>query len=126
MPENQRRILIGNYVLSSGYFDAYYLKAQKARTLLINAYKEAFKKVDVLLCPVAPAPAFKFGEKINDPLAMYMEDVMSVPQSMAGMPSISVPAGTTKDGLPVGAQLSGWRGSDQMLLAVAKSLEEAE
>ena len=126
MPENQRRILIGNYVLSSGYFDAYYLKAQKARTLLINAYKDAFKKVDALLCPVAPAPAFKFGEKINDPLAMYMEDVMSVPQSMAGMPSISVPAGKTKDGLPVGAQLSGWRGSDQMLLAIAKSLEGAE
>lgn len=126
MPENKRRILIGNYVLSSGYFDAYYLKAQKARTLLINAYKDAFKKVDVLLCPVAPAPAFKFGEKVNDPLAMYMEDVMSVPQSMAGMPSISVPAGTTKDGLPVGAQLSGWRGNDQLLLAVAKSLEEVK
>ena len=123
MPENKRRILIGNYVLSSGYFDAYYLKAQKARTLLINAYKDAFKKVDALLCPVAPAPAFKFGEKTNDPLAMYMEDVMSVPQSMAGLPSISVPAGTTKAGLPVGAQLSGWRGSDQLLLAIAQSVE---
>src|SRR5574344_1562168 len=73
MPENKRRIMIGNFVLSSGFFDAYYLKAQKARTLLINAYNELFEKYDALLCPVAPAPAFKIGEKVNDPLAMYME-----------------------------------------------------
>ena len=124
MPENKRRILIGNFVLSSGYFDAYYLKAQKARTLLIRAYKEAFEKVDALLCPVAPAPAFKFGEKTDDPLAMYMEDVMSVPQSLAGIPSISVPAGKTKDNLPVGAQLCAWRGNDQLLLSIAKHVEE--
>ena len=124
MPENQRRILIGNYVLSSGYFDAYYLKAQKARTLLIEAYKKAFEQFDALLCPVAPAPAFKFGEKVDDPLAMYMEDVMSVPQSLAGLPSLSVPAGKTKDGLPVGAQLTGWRKDDQLLLSIAKAVEE--
>ena len=124
MPENKRRILIGNYVLSSGYFDAYYLKAQKARTLLIDAYRKTFEKFDVLLCPVAPAPAFKFGEKTEDPLTMYMEDVMSVPQSLAGLPSISVPAGTTKNGLPIGAQLSAWRGNDQMLLSIAKAVEE--
>ena len=91
MPENKRRIMIGNFVLSSGFFDAYYLKAQKARTLLINAYNEAFEKYDALLCAVAPAPAFKLGEKINDPLQMYMEDMMSVLPSLAGLPAISAP-----------------------------------
>ena len=125
MPENKRRIMIGNFVLSSGFFDAYYLKAQKARTLLINAYNEAFKKYDALLCAVAPAPAFKFGEKTDDPLQMYMEDVMSVPPSMAGLPAISAPAGESKDGLPIGIQLIGPRQSDQVLLNIAKSVEEA-
>ena len=124
MPENKRRIMIGNFVLSSGFFDAYYLKAQKARTLLINAYNEAFEKCDALLCAVAPAPAFKFGEKTDDPLQMYMEDVMSVPPSMAGLPAMAVPAGKSKDGLPIGIQLIGPRQSDQMLLNIAKSMEE--
>lgn len=124
MPENKRRIMIGNFVLSSGFFDAYYLKAQKARTLLINAYNEAFEKYDALLCAVAPAPAFKFGEKTNDPLQMYMEDVMSVPPSMAGLPALAAPAGTSSEGLPIGIQLIGPRQSDQMLLNIAKSVEE--
>ena len=126
MPENKRRIMIGNFVLSSGFFDAYYLKAQKARTLLINAYNEAFEKYDALLCAVAPAPAFKFGEKTNDPLQMYMEDVMSVPPSMAGLPALATPAGTSKEGLPIGVQLIGPRQSDQMLLNIAKSVEEVK
>ena len=126
MPENKRRIMIGNFVLSSGFFDAYYLKAQKARTLLINAYNEMFEKYDALLCPVAPAPAFKIGEKVNDPLSMYMEDVMSVPPSMAGLPAISVPAGESKSGLPIGAQLIGQRQNDQMLLSIAKEIEEKD
>ena len=126
MPENKRRIMIGNFVLSSGFFDAYYLKAQKARTLLINAYNEAFEKYDALLCAVAPAPAFKFGEKTNDPLQMYMEDVMSVPPSMAGLPALAAPAGTSKEGLPIGVQLIGPRQSDQMLLNIAKSVEEVK
>ena len=126
MPENKRRIMIGNFVLSSGFFDAYYLKAQKARTLLINAYNEAFEKYDALLCAVAPAPAFKFGEKTNDPLQMYMEDVMSVPPSMAGLPALAAPAGTSKEGLPIGIQLIGPRKSDQMLLNIAKSVEEVK
>ncbi len=125
MAENKRRIMIGNFVLSSGFFDAYYLKAQKARTLLIDAYNEMFKNYDALLCPVAPAPAFKIGEKVNDPLAMYMEDVMSVPPSMAGLPAISVPAGQSSTGLPIGAQLIGQRQNDQMLLSIAKSVEDA-
>ena len=124
MPENKRRIMIGNFVLSSGFFDAYYLKAQKARTLLIRAYDEAFEKYDALLCAVAPAPAFKFGEKTDDPLQMYMEDVMSVPPSMAGLPAMAVPAGKSKEGLPIGVQLIGPRQSDQMLLNIAKIVEE--
>ena len=126
MPENKRRIMIGNFVLSSGFFDAYYLKAQKARTLLIKAYNEAFEKYDALLCAVAPAPAFKLGEKVNDPLQMYMEDVMSVPPSMAGLPAIAVPAGSSKFGLPIGVQLVGPRKSDQVLLNIAKTIEGAK
>ena len=124
MPENKRRIMIGNFVLSSGFFDAYYLKAQKARTLLINAYNEAFEKYDALLCAVAPAPAFKLGEKTDDPLQMYMEDMMSVLPSLAGLPAISVPASETKSGLPIGVQLIGPRKSDQVLLNIAKGMEE--
>jgi aspartyl-tRNA(Asn)/glutamyl-tRNA(Gln) amidotransferase subunit A len=124
MKENKGRIMIGNFVLSSGFYDAYYLKAQKARTLLINAYNEAFEKYDALLCPVAPTPAFKLGEKTSDPLTMYLEDAMTVPASMAGLPAISVPAGKTAEGLPVGAQLIGRAQSDQLLLSIAKSCEE--
>ena len=123
MPENKRRIMIGNFVLSSGFFDAYYLKAQKARTLLINAYNEAFEKYDALLCAVAPAPAFKLGEKTNDPLQMYMEDMMSVLPSLAGLPAISAPATMSRNGLPIGAQLVGPRKSDQVLLNIAKTVE---
>lgn len=124
MPENKRRILIGNFVLSSGFFDAYYLKAQKARTLLIDAYNKAFEKFDALLCPTAPRPAFKIGENTSDPLQMYLEDVMTVPPSLAGIPGINIPVGKNKDGLPIGAQLVGPRQSDQVLLNIAASVEE--
>jgi aspartyl-tRNA(Asn)/glutamyl-tRNA(Gln) amidotransferase subunit A len=123
MPENKRRIMIGNFVLSSGFFDAYYLKAQKARTLLINAYNEAFEKYDALLCPTAPRPAFKIGENTSDPLQMYLEDVMTVPTSLAGIPGINIPVGKSKAGLPIGAQLVGPRQSDQILLNIAASVE---
>ena len=126
MNENKRRIMIGNFVLSSGFYDAYYLKAQKARTLLINAYNEAFEKYDALLCPVAPTPAFKLGEKTSDPLTMYLEDAMTVPASMAGLPALSVPAGKTEAGLPVGAQLIGRAKDDQLLLSIAKLVEGSE
>jgi len=122
MLENKRRIMIGNFVLSSGFFDAYYLKAQKARTLLIAEYEKAFEKFDALLCPTAPAPAFKLGEKINDPLQMYMEDLMSVPPSMAGLPAVAVPAGETAEGLSIGVQLIGPRRGDRMLLRLAKEV----
>jgi len=121
--ENKRRIMIGSYVLSSGFFDAYYLQAQKARTLLINEYKKLFETYDVLVSPTAPTAAFKLGENTGDPIKMYLADIMTVPASLAGLPAISVPAGTNEAGLPIGVQLTGWRRSDATLLALAKSME---
>lgn len=120
MPENKRRIMIGNFVLSSGFYDAYYLKAQKVRTLIIKAYEEAFEKCDYILTSVSPSPAFKLGEKVNDPVAMYLEDVMSVPINLAGLPSLAIPVNRDKDELPVGLQLIGPRRSDKNLLQFAK------
>lgn len=122
--ENKRRILIGSYVLSSGYYDAYYNQAAKARTLLIQQFDALFEKYDALIGPVVPTPAFKLGENTQDPLKMYMTDVMTTPANLAGVPALSVPAGKTKDGLPVGVQLIGQRKSDAQLLALAKSMEE--
>jgi aspartyl-tRNA(Asn)/glutamyl-tRNA(Gln) amidotransferase subunit A len=121
--ENKRRIMIGSYVLSSGYFDAYYQQAQKARTLLVNAYEELFASYDVLLSPTAPTPAFGLGENTEDPVQMYLADIMTVPPSLAGLPAISVPAGANGAGLPIGVQLVGPRRSDANLLALAKSVE---
>lgn len=123
MKENKRRIMIGNFVLSSGFYDAYYLKAQKARTKIIEEYNKAFEKVDFILTPVSPNPAFKLGEKVNDPVSMYLEDVMSVPINLAGVPSLAIPAGKTETGLPLGLQLVGPRRSDKNLLKFAKVLE---
>lgn len=122
--ENKRRIMIGSYVLSSGFFDAYYLQAQKARTLLVNEYGKLFNEYDVLIGPIAPTPAFKLGENTADPVQMYLADIMTVPPSLAGLPAISVPAGTTSAGLPVGVQLMGWRRNDAALLALARSVEK--
>jgi len=124
MPENKRRIMIGSYVLSSGFFDAYYLQAQKARTLLINDFNKVFENFDVLVGPVTPTPAFKLGENTDDPIKMYLSDIMTVPASLAGLPAISVPAGMTSDGLPVGAQLIGPRRSDALLLGLAREGEK--
>ena len=123
VPENKRRIMIGSYVLSSGFFDAYYLQAQKARTLLINEFNKLFEQFDVLVGPVAPTPAFKLGENTEDPVKMYLADIMTVPASLAGLPAISVPAGKTEAGLPVGVQLIGARKSDATLLALARQGE---
>lgn len=123
--ENKRRIMIGSYVLSSGYFDAYYLKAQKARTLLINQYNDLFEKFDVLLTPTAPTTAFGIGENSADPIKMYLADIMTVPPSLAGLPALSVPVGKDENGLPIGAQLIAPRGADGMLLSLAKQLEQA-
>lgn len=122
--ENKRRIMIGSYVLSSGYFDAYYQQAQKARTLLIAAFDELFKTHDILIGPVAPTPAFPFGKNTNDPVAMYLADIMTVSSSLAGLPAISVPAGTDDAGLPIGVQLIGPRRGDAHLMAIAKSMEK--
>ena len=122
MPENKRRIMIGNFVLSSGFYDAYFLKAAKARTLIVKEYEEAFKKCDFILTPVSPNYAFKLGEKVNDPIAMYLEDLMSVSLNLAGVPGLSVPVGETKTGLPLGLQLIGPRRSDKALIEFSKEL----
>ena len=132
MPENKRRIMIGNFVLSSGFYDAYYLKAQKARTLIIKEYENAFKKCDFILTPVSPNPAFKLGEKVNDPISMYLEDVMSVPLNLAGVPGLTIPVGrteptdTAKEGLPIGLQIVGPRRSDKALLDFASKITKRE
>ncbi len=122
--ENKRRIMIGSYVLSSGFFDAYYQQAQKARTLLIREYDELFETYDALIGPTAPTPAFGIGENTNDPIKMYLADIMTVPPSLAGLPAISVPAGVSQSGLPIGVQIIGPMKSDARLLALADSQEE--
>lgn len=119
MPENKRRIMIGNFVLSSGFYDAYYRKAQKARTIIIREYAKAFEQCDYILTPVSPSPAFKLGEKIDDPIAMYLEDIMSTSVNLAGLPSLAFPAGQTADHLPLGLQLVGARRSDAKILKFA-------
>ncbi len=124
MPENKRRIMIGNFVLSSGFYDAYFLKAAKARTLIIKEYEKAFKKCDFILTPVSPNLAFRLGEKVNDPVSMYLEDVMSVPLNLAGVPGLTIPAGKAKSGLTVGIQMIGPRRSDKALIEFSKELSE--
>ena len=123
--ENKRRIMIGSYVLSSGFFDAYYLQAQKARTVLINEFSELFKQYDFLLTPTAPTPAFGIGENVSDPVKMYLSDVMTVPASLAGLPAISIPAGGSGDGLPIGVQLIGKMKADADVIAMAGEVEAA-
>jgi aspartyl-tRNA(Asn)/glutamyl-tRNA(Gln) amidotransferase subunit A len=124
MDENKRRILIGNYVLSSGYYDAYYHKAQAVRTKLIHAFDDAFKKVDVLVGPVTPTPAFKLGENTHDPLKMYLADIMTVPASLAGISAISVPLAVDSAALPIGLQVMAPMRQDKRLLEVAKIWEK--
>lgn len=120
--EAKRRIMLGTYVLSSGYYDAYYKKAQTVRTKLIEEFNKVFKKVDVLVGPVAPTPAFKIGENATDPLLMYLADVMTVPASLAGLPAVSVPAGDV-NGLPVGLQIIAPQRKDSFVLGVGASVE---
>lgn len=121
-PEAKRRIMIGTYVLSSGYYDAYYKKAQIVRTKIINEFEQAFSQVDFLAGPVAPTTAFKIGENADDPLQMYLADVMTVGSSLAGIPAISVPVGQSNN-LPVGLQLMAPRAADRSLLGIAKATE---
>ena len=123
--EVQRRILMGTYVLSAGYYDAYYLRAQKVRRLIRNDFNEAYKSCDVILSPTAPSTAFAIGEKQDDPVQMYLEDVFTVPLNLAGLPGISVPVGLAKDGLPLGLQLMGKAFDEMTLFKAASALESA-
>ena len=120
--EARRRIILGTYVLSSGYYDAYYAKAQKVRRLIQEDFREAFKEVDVILGPVAPTPAFKIGEKTNDPLQMYLSDIFTIPVNLAGLPAISIPV-KQKEGLPVGFQLIGRHFREEDILGIGNFYE---
>ena len=123
--EVKRRIMIGTYVLSAGYYDAYYLKAQRVRQLIANDFKKVFAEVDAILTPTAPSAAFAFGEKADDPLAMYLNDVFTVPASLAGLPGSSVPAGLDSNGLPLGLQILGKPWDEETVFKVSGVLEEA-
>jgi aspartyl-tRNA(Asn)/glutamyl-tRNA(Gln) amidotransferase subunit A len=124
-PEVKRRVLIGTYVLSAGYYDAYYLKAQRIRTLISRDFTSAFEKADVILTPTTPSAAFAVGEKLDDPIAMYLNDVFTVPASLAGLPGISLPAGLSVAGLPLGLQLIGRAFDEETVLRTAGVLEGA-
>jgi aspartyl-tRNA(Asn)/glutamyl-tRNA(Gln) amidotransferase subunit A len=121
--EVKRRILLGTYVLSAGYYDAYYRKAQQVRTLLTRDFIEAFAQVDAIVAPVTPTPAFKLGEKTDDPLQMYLEDIYSVAASLAGICGMSVPCGQTKAGLPIGVQVLGKHFGEATMLRVGAAIE---
>ena len=123
--EVRRRVMIGTYVLSAGYYDAYYLKAQRVRALILNDFTEAFKTVDVILAPSTPSAAFAVGEKMDDPIAMYLNDVFTVPANLAGLPGVSVPAGLSEDGLPLGLQIIGRAFAEETVLSAASVLEAA-
>ena len=122
--EVKRRILIGTYVLSSGYYDAYYIKAQKVRQLIKNDFDQSFKKVDAILTPSTPSSAFKIGEKKNDPISMYLNDIFTVPVNLAGLPAISIPAGADKNNYPLGLQLICKTLDEQKLLNIAYSMQK--
>jgi len=122
-PEVKRRIMLGTYALSAGYYDAYYLKAQKVRTLIARDFTEAFKDVDAIVTPTTPTPAFKLGEKSDDPLAMYLADIFTVTASLAGIPGVSVPCGESKSGLPIGMQILGRYFEEGTILRLAHALE---
>jgi len=124
-PEVKRRILLGTYVLSAGYYDAYYRKAQQVRTLLTRDFLSAFAEVDAIVCPVTPTPAFKLGEKTDDPIQMYLEDIYSVAASLAGICGMSVPCGTTSDNLPIGVQILAKHFDESTMFRVGSAIEAA-
>ena len=123
--EVKRRIMLGTYALSSGYYDAYYLKAQKVRTLIMHDFLKAFETVDVMLTPIAPTPAFRLGEKVNDPLQMYLSDIFTIPVNLAGTCAMSVPAGLSGNGLPIGLQLIGRPFAEETILRAGHAFEQA-
>jgi aspartyl-tRNA(Asn)/glutamyl-tRNA(Gln) amidotransferase subunit A len=124
-PEVQRRIIIGTYCLSAGYYDAYYGKASQVRTLIIEDFRKAFEACDVIACPVAPTPAFRIGEKIDDPLTMYLSDIFTLSANLAGIPGMSVPCGFSAQGLPIGLQILGRHFDEERLLQVAHAFEQS-
>nr|WP_203415547.1 Asp-tRNA(Asn)/Glu-tRNA(Gln) amidotransferase subunit GatA [Candidatus Scalindua japonica] len=121
--EVKRRILLGNYVLSAGFYDAYYLKASKVRTLIKSDFEDAFDKVDCIISPTCPSPAFKIGEKITDPLEMYLSDIYTIPANLVGIPGVSIPCGFTTTGLPIGMQIMGKYFEEKKILQIAKLFE---
>jgi aspartyl-tRNA(Asn)/glutamyl-tRNA(Gln) amidotransferase subunit A len=123
--EVKRRIMLGTYALSAGYYDAYYLKAQRVRTLLTRDFEGAFEKVDAIVAPTSPTAAFKLGEKVDDPLAMYLADIYTVTANLAGIPGISIPVGTTREKLPIGMQIFGKHFDESTILRVANAYEKA-
>ncbi len=123
--EVKRRIILGTYVLSSGYYDAYYLRAQKVRRLILGDFESAFEQVDAILTPTSPTPAFKRGERADDPLAMYLSDIYTISVNLAGLPAISVPSGFTESGLPIGLQIIGKAFGEAEMFAVANAFEQA-
>jgi aspartyl-tRNA(Asn)/glutamyl-tRNA(Gln) amidotransferase subunit A len=121
--EAKRRIMLGTYALSAGYYDAYYAQAQKVRTKTIEDFREGFSRYDVLISPTSPIVAFEIGAKVNDPLAMYLSDICTIPVNLTGIPAISVPGGLS-EGLPVGVQLMSDHFTEPMLLRAARAVEE--
>jgi aspartyl-tRNA(Asn)/glutamyl-tRNA(Gln) amidotransferase subunit A len=124
-PEVRRRIIIGTYCLSAGYYDAYYGKASQVRTLIVEDFKQAFAACDLIACPVAPTPAFRIGEKMDDPLTMYLSDIFTISANLAGIPAMSVPCGFSQAGLPIGLQLMGSHFSEETLFRAAHAFEQA-
>src|SRR5215467_6117449 len=124
-PEVKRRIMLGTYALSAGYYDAYYLKAQRVRSLLAQDFEEAFKKVDAIVTPTSPTAAFRLGEKVNDPLSMYLADIFTVTADLAGVPGISIPCGETQEKLPIGLQILGKHFDEATILRLAHAYEKA-
>lgn len=124
-PEVKRRIMLGTFVLSAGYYDAYYRKAQKVRRIIKQDFDEAFKKVDAIVAPTAPTTAFKIGEKTSDPLQMYLSDIFTVSANLAGIPAISVPVGKDSSSLPIGLQLMGRQFEEEKILTLANFIEHS-
>ena len=124
-PEVKRRIMLGTYALSAGCYDAYYLKAQKVRTLIRRDFEQAFERCEVIATPTSPTPAFKVGEKTENPLQMYLSDIFTISVNLAGLPGMSIPCGFTKAGLPIGLQLIGKPFDEATVLRVAHAYEQA-
>jgi aspartyl-tRNA(Asn)/glutamyl-tRNA(Gln) amidotransferase subunit A len=122
-PEVKRRVMLGTYVLSAGYYDAYYLKASKVRSLVKSDFDKAFEEVDFIVCPTSPSPAFKIGEKVDDPLKLYLCDIYTIPANLAGLPGISIPCGLSVEGLPIGVQVMGRPFDEEGVLQAARALE---